>query len=261
MGTPLHHLRRAAIRTLQATGLNDVASRVYYRHFHGFRSASPGLDAGFAAIFTEAARRGSLADADYAEFGVFKGYSFWLAQKLAGEHGFQPRCFGFDSFEGLPEVRGIDRTQHGEFRKGQYACSLDAVRRNLDSAGIDWRRTHLVKGYFARTLTAELVERHAIRRIGVAMIDCDLYDSTVTALGWLGPLIGEGTILIMDDWNCFNADDQRGQRRATREFLASRPDLRLESFATYGLNSEAFVVRETKRARPAGVKKLPVTVD
>ncbi|MGK7869342.1 TylF/MycF/NovP-related O-methyltransferase [Falsiroseomonas sp. E2-1-a20] len=261
MGTPLHHLRRAAIRTLQATGLNDVASRVYYRHFHGFRSASPGLDEGFAAIFAEAARRGSLAGADYAEFGVFKGYSFWLAQKLAAEHGFRPRCFGFDSFEGLPEIRGIDRTGHGEFRKGQYACSLDVVRRNLESAGVDWRRTHLVKGYFERTLTAELVERHAIRRIGVAMIDCDLYDSTVTALAWLGPLIGDGTILIMDDWNCFNADDERGQRRATREFLAARPRLRLESIVTYGLNSEAFVVREAQRATLADADRQWATVE
>jgi predicted O-methyltransferase YrrM len=251
MGTPLHHLRRATIRTLQALGLNDVASRLYYRHFHGFQSASPGLDDGFTAIFAEAARRGSLAEADYAEFGVFKGYSFWLAQKLAAQHGFQPRCFGFDSFEGLPEIRGIDRTVHGEFRKGQYACSLEAVRQNLDSAGIDWGRTHLFKGFFERTLTPDLIRHHDIRRIGVAMIDCDLYESTVTVLDWIGPLIGEGTILIMDDWNCFGGDQQRGQRRAMREFLEARPRLRLDSIATYGLNSEAFVVREAPLVRQA----------
>lgn len=253
MGTPLHHLRRAAIRTLQATGLNGFASNVYYRHFHGFRSASPGLDDGFATIFAEAARRGSLAKADYVEFGVFKGYSFWLAQKLAAEHGFFPRCFGFDSFEGLPEVRGVDRTAHGEFRKGQYACSLDTVRRNLETAGIEWSRTHLFKGFFEQTLTEALVRQHGIRRIGVAMIDCDLYESTVTVLDWIAPLIGQGSILIMDDWNCFGGDPQRGQRRAMREFLRSRPGLRLESIATYGLNSEAFVVHEAV-ARPRAVQ-------
>jgi hypothetical protein len=261
MGTPLHHLRRAAIRTLQATGLNDVASRVYYRHFHGFRSASPGLDEGFTAIFAEAARRGSLADADYAEFGVFKGYSFWLAQKLAAEHGFQPRCFGFDSFEGLPEVRGLDQTAHGEFRKGQYACSLDAVRGNLDSAGIDWQRTHLVKGFFDRTLTPELIERHRIRRIGVAMIDCDLYESTVTVLDWIRPLMAEGSILIMDDWNCFGGDQNRGQRRAMREFLAAWPELRLDSIATYGLNSEAFMVQVAQPGRIASRPKARAQVE
>jgi hypothetical protein len=260
MGNPLHHLRRTAIRTLQATGLNAVASRVYYRHFHGFRSASPGLDEGFAAIFAEAARRGSLVDADYAEFGVFKGYSFWLAQKLAAEHGFQPRCFGFDSFEGLPDIRGIDRTGHGEFRKGQYACSLATVRRNLDTAGIDWTRTHLVQGYFEQTLTPALIQQHGIRRIGIAMLDCDLYDSTVTALEWLAPLIGEGTILIMDDWNCFNGDERRGQRRAMREFLAARPELSLRSIVTYGLNSEAFVLQGAQPRQQAETTRIRATV-
>jgi len=49
--------------------------------------------------------------------------------------------------------------------------------------------------------------------------------------------------LIMDDWNCFDADDDRGQRRAMREFLRSQPRLRLEPLLSYGTNSQVFLVR------------------
>jgi hypothetical protein len=50
-------------------------------------------------------------------------------------------------------------------------------------------------------------------------------------------------VLIMDDWNCFGADDNKGQRRAMREFLERQPDLRIEPLVSYGPNSQSFVVR------------------
>src|SRR5690606_7604139 len=99
---------------------------------------------------------------------------------------------------------------------------------NLNSAGgIDWERTFLVPGYYNESLTPELIAKHRLRRVGDALIDCDLYSSTVTVLDFLRPLIGDKTILIMDDWNCFDARDDRGQRRAMREFLEREPHLRL----------------------------------
>jgi hypothetical protein len=242
--------RRLAVRTLQTLGLNRAASNVYYRYFHRFSTASPGLEAGFEQIFAKVAELGSLRDggADYCEFGVFKGYSFWKAQQEANKHGLACRFFGFDSFAGLPDVVGPDQTDHGEFRKGQYSCSHDEVVENLRKAGgIDWQRTFLIPGYFERSLTPQAIERLEIRRVGVAMIDCDLYSSTVEVLRFLDPLIAEKTVLIMDDWNCFAADESRGQRRAMREFLSARPYLRLEPLVSYGPNSQSFVVRSATR--------------
>jgi len=237
--------RRFAVRTLQSLGLNQIASEIYYRCFHRFSTASPGLDAGFERIFAAVADLGSLpGDADYCEFGLFKGHSFWKAQREAGKHDLDCRFFGFDSFAGLPDVSGPDETEHGEFRKGQYSCSQAEVVENLKTAGgIDWQRTVLIPGYFERSLTPDVIEKHQIRKVGVAMIDCDLYSSTVEVLRFLGPLIGDRTVLIMDDWNCFGADDDRGQRRAMREFLEREPNLRIEPLVSYGPNSQSFVVR------------------
>lgn len=235
--------RRAAVKVLHATRLNRIASDIYYRHFFGFRPASPGIEYGLTQVFDHAARLGALESGDYAEFGLFKGGSFHLAQRLADERGLKPRFFGFDSFEGLPEITGPDSTAHGEFRKGQYACTREELERNLTEAGVDWSRTVLVEGFFEDTLTDGLIAEHDIRRIGVAMIDCDLYSSTATVLCWLERLVGEGTILVMDDWNCFGGDEDRGQRRAMREFLTRNPHLRLEPLVSYGLNSQAFLLR------------------
>jgi O-methyltransferase len=243
--------RRIAVRTLQTLGLNAIASDLYYRYFHGFDTPSPGLATGFERIFEAVAKLGSLRDgADYCEFGLFKGHSFWKAQQEANRHGMTCRFFGFDSFAGLPDISDVDLTKHGEFRKGQYRCSRQDVIDNLNAAGgIDWRRTFLIPGYFEESLTPHVVERYGIRKVGVAMIDCDLYSSTVEVLRFLRGLIGDGTVLIMDDWNCFGADDDRGQRRAMREFLETQPHLRLEHLVSYGPNSESFVVRSATAAK------------
>jgi O-methyltransferase len=239
--------RRLAVKTLQILGLNKPVSDLYYRYLHRFGTASPGLEAGFEQIFAAVAELGSLRDgADYCEFGLFKGYSFWKAQQEANKYGLPCRFFGFDSFAGLPDITGLDRTDHGEFRQGQYSCSQADVVENLDAAGgIDWQRTFLIPGYFEQSLTPQVTEKHRIRKVGVAMIDCDLYSSTVEVLSFLGALIGDRTVLIMDDWNCFGADDDRGQRRAMREFLETQPRLRLEPLVSYGPNSQSFVVRST----------------
>ncbi len=241
--------RRLAVKTLQTLGLNKAASDIYYRFFHRFSTASPGLDAGFERIFQAVAELGSLRDGgDYCQFGLFKGHSFWRAQQEAKRHGLPCRFFGFDSFAGLPDIGGLDQTEHGEFRKGQYMCSQREVVENLEAAGgVDWNRTFLIPGYFEQSLTPQVIEKHQLHKVGVAMIDCDLYSSTVEVLTFLRPLIGDGTVLIMDDWNCFSADDNLGQRRAMREFLEAQRHLRLEPLIPYGPNSQSFVLRATAR--------------
>jgi O-methyltransferase len=243
----LEQTRRTAIKTLQVLGLAKPVSDIYYRYVHGFNSATPELPAALERVFHVAAEHGSLVEADYCEFGVFKGYSFWKAQQEANARELPCRFFGFDSFTGLPEIEAPDRTRHGEFRPGQYECSLQQVIDNLNSGGgIDWERTFLVPGYYADSLTPALVEEHALRRVGVALIDCDLYSSTVSVLNFLRGLIGDKTILVMDDWNCFDADEDRGQRRAMREFLHEERHLRLEPLFEYGSNSAVFLVRRVQ---------------
>lgn len=235
--------RLAAVRAMKALGVNKIAHRVYYRYVHGFDTASsfllPALDESFRIV----ASHGTARSGDYMEFGLFKGYSFWHAQKVARGMDFHSmRFFGFDSFAGLPPPRGIDVTANEDFYGGQYACSKAEVERNLTARGVDWDRTFLIEGYFESSLTPGTRQRFGMERVAIALIDCDLYESTMQVLEFLAPMVGDGSMLIFDDWNAFDADDSRGQRRAFREFLAANLQLAAEPLFSYGHYGQVFAL-------------------
>lgn len=181
---------------------------------------------------------------DYFEFGLYRGASFSAAHRLARRYGLasEMRFFGFDSFQGLPEPAGVDVA--GEFRKGDYACSRAEVTATLDRRGADWARIHLVEGWYDRSLTPELKSTLAPGRVGVALVDCDLYESTVPVLRFLTSLLQEGSIVLFDDWNCFDRSEQKGERRAFREFLVENPRFTAERWISFGRRGQAFVLHE-----------------
>ncbi|MEO8293426.1 MAG: TylF/MycF/NovP-related O-methyltransferase [Actinomycetota bacterium] len=185
---------------------------------------------------------------DYFEFGLYRGASFSVAHRLAGRYrlGPQMRFFGFDSFQGLPEPAGVDVA--GEFRKGDYACSRAGVTATLNRRGADWSRIHLVEGWYDRSLTEELKRSLAPAKVGVALVDCDLYESTVPVLRFLTSLLQEGSILLFDDWDCFGGSEQKGERRAFREFLEENPRFAAERWIRFGRRGQAFVVHERSDA-------------
>ncbi len=246
-------LRPLLVRLLQATRLNRLAHRVYYRHVHGFESATPALTRALDRCFEHAHAQGLLQQGDYCEFGVFKGATLWHVQDLVRRrYRTSMRCFGFDSFRGLPDVNGLDRTGYDEFYAGQYACSLAEVRRMMDEAGTDWSRTFLIEGYFTQTLTPETARQHRIVRVAVALVDCDLYASTVEAPRFLQPRLCDRAIVIMDDWGCFRGDADRGQQRAMREFLTDWPRWEARPLFRYGSGGQVFQFRRVRAAAPHG---------
>jgi hypothetical protein len=92
------------------------------------------------------------------------------------------------------------------------------VERHLSEHGADLDKIKLFKGFFADTLTPDLPAAEGMRHVGVAVLDCDLYASTVDVLQWLPSLLADGSVLVFDDWHAFGRDD-RGQPRAFEEFL------------------------------------------
>lgn len=242
-------LRPLIVKFLQITGLNRTAHRLYYRYLHGFDTANKPTLPALEKALARAAEHGKTGLGDYMEFGLFKGFAFWYAQHTARNMGLADmRFFGFDSFAGMPEIAPEDATDHGEFYKGQFCCTKEAVTRNLDAKGVDWSRTALTEGYFDISLTPGLKQRHRMQKIAVALIDCDLFTSTRDVLLFIDDLLRDGSILMFDDWNCFAKDDNRGQRRAVREYLSERPWITLEHFFDYGAYGKVFITRLSPRA-------------
>ena len=169
--------RLLAVKTMRALGVNKVAHRVYYKHFHSFDTANKYVLSALERCLRSLAEPGRDWSGDYMEFGLFKGYAFWHAQQIARELRLdRMRFFGFDSFAGLPAPQGIDATPDETFYQGQYACAKPTVERNLNARGVDWDRTFLVEGFFADSLTPATREAYGMKRVALALIDCDLYE-------------------------------------------------------------------------------------
>jgi hypothetical protein len=106
------------------------------------------------------------------------------------------------------------------FYEGQYSCGEGQVRTWLSQHGADWQRLSLVPGFYDDTLTAKSKRELGVTKCAVAMLDCDIYSSTKSALTWLDDIIEPGSIVILDDWDAYGDDERSwldGQRRAMKE--------------------------------------------
>lgn len=240
----MEKLRPYIVKFLQLTRLNKIVQKIYYNYFHGFQTATKQLLPAIERCLEKSQQLGTSNKGDYYEFGIFKGYAFWHAQNTANRIGLlNTRFFGFDSFEGLPEVT---EEKKKDFYKGQYACSYDSVVKNLDAQGVDWKRTTLVKGFFDQSLTLKIRAKHKMGKIAVGLIDCDIYHSTRDVLKFIEPMILDKTILMFDDWNCYNKDNSKGQRRALAEFLKKNKQWQPKEYFSYGNWGQVFVMHKKK---------------
>ncbi|MDQ4033162.1 MAG: class I SAM-dependent methyltransferase [Actinomycetota bacterium] len=117
----------------------------------------------------------------WLEFGVSTGAS---VQVIAEQT--RARIHGFDSFEGLPEdwVRGEGRPT---LTRGSFHGSPEAVPPHVT----------LIPGLFADTLPRFVAKNTDV--VAFMHVDCDIYTSTRTVLGWLGDRLVPGTVIVFDE--------------------------------------------------------------
>lgn len=177
----------------------------------------------------------------YAEFGSHEVNTFRMALNTIGQYTLPisvPHFYAFDSFEGMPEPEGIDRQKI--WRKGMNATSIDAFR-NLCSR--DMHRVTAVKGFFEDSLPAFPWPREHV--ISLAYIDVDYYSSTCEALDFIADKLQHGTIIALDDWNCYYADPARGQRKAFAEFARNMSGRGvLEPYLPISFGGMSFIYQE-----------------
>lgn len=241
------HPRVIIVKLLKLLRINKIVSKIYYKHFHGFNPTGgnelPGV---IEKCFNKALEFGTADRGDYCEFGVFKGYTFAYACNYAKKINLQKmRFFGFDSFQGLPEIEGADITKEMPFYKGQYSAGKEQVARDIDKTGVDWSKIHLVEGFFCDSLNEETRKKYSMTKIPVVLIDCDLHSSTVEVLSFIENMIIDKSILIFDDWNTFDKDNARGQRKAFQDFLDANKNITAEEYFDYGAYGKVFIMNLT----------------
>ena len=237
------HARVLIVKILRLFKVNRIIAKIYYKYIHGFNPAIKELPEVIEKCFNKAVELKTVENGDYFEFGIFKGYTFAYANNYGKKIKLKNmRYFGFDSFKGLPEVVGLDVTRDMPFYKGQYYAPKAKVVKDLENTGIDWSKAHLVDGFFCDTLSDESREKFNMGNVSVALIDCDLYSSTKEVLDFIKDMIIDNSILIFDDWNTFNSDNERGQRKAFKDFLYANDHITATEYFSYGVYGIAFII-------------------
>jgi hypothetical protein len=168
------------------------------------------------------------------------------------------RFIGFDSFEGMPEPQGVDR-ERIIWRKGTFATPLEEFQRRLDEAGVPREKVVAVKGFFADTLTAATRERLGIRRIAVAHVDSDLYESAALALAFVTPALQNGTVIVFDEWFAYRGHPHQGEQRAFAEWQAANPDWLVTEYQCAGTTSKTFIVNHATHRTPFADRLAEIT--
>lgn len=141
---------------------------------------------------------------DYLEFGVANGDSIREWMRL-NTHP-QSRFFGFDTFEGLPEV-----WEHvgGSTPKGTFGAKGQPPIINHDP------RVTFVKGLFQDTIPGFAQSFH-VRNQLILHLDADLYSSTLYTLASLNDWLVSGTIILFDEFDSFD-----NEFRALHDFVSA----------------------------------------
>jgi len=191
---------------------------------------------------------------DYVEFGTYEGNTFieswkqwnyfqkWMevqlksSEKWRGDsfkdfYTYKPSFIGIDSFEGIPE----NQESQFYFAKGDFAASENLVKNNCLDAGMPKNQFKLIKSFYSEISNDTLTNKAA-----VIHIDVDIYQSALEALSLCKNIIQQGTIILFDDYNCFSASNDKGERRALREF-AEETGIFFEPWFAYRNVGQAFI--------------------
>lgn len=170
---------------------------------------------------------------DIVECGTWRGgMSGGMAQVLPGR-----RSVLFDSFQGLPAAGHHDgSTAHQWIEDGKLleAPKAAAEKSMQRSGSTDYE---IIEGWFTDSVPLYASEK---RSICLLRLDGDWYESTLTCLQYLFPLVSDGGIVIFDDYGHWE-----GCTRAVHHYLATndRPEPILHS--RYGV---AFLVKGSSYA-------------
>lgn len=173
---------------------------------------------------------------DIAELGVFRGLglmtwanlleTFCIGDRTKVVHGFD-NWSGFSQFspeDGKP-IEEAHKTIGG-FDAGDSWEELNSAIEIFDrDRFIPWKaRIRLVKGNIEETVP-KFVEENPGIRFSLVHFDCDLYKPTKLALEAIWPRVSRGGLVLFDE---YSIPDWPGETKAVDEFLADKPELRIE---------------------------------
>jgi O-methyltransferase len=162
-------------------------------------------------------------EGDFVEIGCHAGESTVILKKIIQELDPKRKLYAFDSFAGVPPTGKADE---GVYKKGDMAAPIDKFNNNFEILSLEKPIT--VQGWFEDTL-----EKSLPGKIAFALIDADLYESTLTALNNVYHRLSPGAVCLLgvywDPATKVNmTSDQHykspGVKKACDKFLTNKPE-------------------------------------
>lgn len=139
---------------------------------------------------------------DIVECGVAGGDSLIFLMKAIGLQGVTRSFWGFDTFEGFPQIDSEDGSyllkntlKQAEYRK----YTIENVEGRLSSAGIrqqDFGNGQLVKGIIPASFSS-----YSGAKVALLNVDLDLYAPILATLGYFWPLMSKGGVIMLDEYD------------------------------------------------------------
>jgi len=149
----------------------------------------------------------------FVECGVWNGGSA-AVMAYAGRNNNERQVWLFDSWEGLPKPKEVDKTTLGVKGKKGMSIGSEQVVRHLLFKVLGLRFIHLVKGWFDKTLSAN---KREVGGIVLLHLDCDWYESVKCCLEELYDQVVDGGVVVIDDYGQW-----QGCKQAVDEFMKAR---------------------------------------
>ena len=183
---------------------------------------------------------GNVLPQTYFEFGCHSGRTFSAAINAAKFLKIEDfKSFAFDSFQGLPETNDAD----GYFKKGTFHTTQgDFLNIIKATTGQVLGPEQVIEGFYEKSLTLDL--RQKLPNIGVLHIDVDLYSSTVEVLSFVEKLLVSGSVIMFDDYYCYNPDRPAGELLALNEFLEANTNFGVIPWKAYSTFGQSFFVKK-----------------
>jgi hypothetical protein len=141
------------------------------------------------------------------ECGVYHGFGLMSWAKLSAmlePENLTRRIYGFDTFKGFPSVHAKDQgdiqeVECGDLCSDSYEELVELIREyDADRFLGHIPKVELIRGDIVRTVP-EFILTHPHLVISLLFLDCDLYESTKTAVEHFVPRMPKGAIIAFDE--------------------------------------------------------------
>jgi hypothetical protein len=237
-------MRSIVRKVLAAGGLGPAA---YHYHDHFYRDNI--MRQCFIYIRT------NLVEGDYLHFGVGSGADFissyecykpWLKVPYTTKSGnivdTRRHFYAFDSFQGIPSPQD---EYYGKYNKGGWSYSRESFVKRLNESNIPAAHYTIIEGYYEDVLTEDLRKSLPLEKAAIVVFDCDLYESTMSALRFVYPYLQSGTLLLMAEYFNYGGDFSRGMARAVSDYLEEQGGkCRFNPWKPYGTSGMVFIFQK-----------------